>query len=447
MASVRKALYYGTHRLIGSSIGQVYEDILKQDQARALQDTPRGLLARMLNHCERHVPYYAELISQRGRPFEQNPESYLAQLPILTKELIRRNFDQLKSDDLPQRRWFYNTSGGSTGEPVRLIQDRAFTDRQMAVQMLSYDWAGRKFGERAVRVWGSERDILQGSVGLKMQTLNRLTNDTWFNAFRMTPQAMHRFVSALNAHPPKLIVAYAQAIYELARFVEREKMTVVPQSAILTSATTLYPFMREKIEAVFQCKVFDRYGSREVGDIACECPSHAGLHVLPWLNYVEVVDEKGNPVPPGVEGNLIVTNLSNYAMPLIRYWIGDRGILSPETNCACGRQGQIMAKVSGRNADAFRTADGTLVYGAYFTHLLYFKAWVLKFQVIQTSYASIIFKIVKASSDLRPEELDEIAENTRAVLGRDCAVRFEFVDDIPPSPSGKYRYTISEVAA
>jgi phenylacetate-CoA ligase len=280
---------------------------------------------------------------------------------------------------------------------------------------------------------------------LKKIILNHLTNDKFFNAFLMTSEKMRSYLEYLNRHPPKLIIAYVQSIYELAQFAEIEHIDVTPQEAVMTSAGTLYPFMREKIEMVFQCKVFNRYGSREAGDIACECHAHTGLHVFPWGNYVEIVDDLGYPVPNGVEGNILVTNLNNFAMPLIRYSIGDRGVLSLPEQCSCGRQGQILERVSGRNVDVFRKRDGTLVDGEYFTHLLYYKDWVQKFQVVQKDYSSVLFKIQKTVNDYQSWELEEIKVKTRVVMGEDCVVNFDFVDEILPSPSGKYSYTITEV--
>jgi phenylacetate-CoA ligase len=426
-------------------IGSEYRRLLIDEIADNPGEITSALIVDLLSHCQRNVPYYREWMGKLGNSFAQDPLAFISQLPILTKDIIRQNFDQLISADLGQRRWQYNTSGGSTGEPVRLIQDRQFAARTGAIQLLSFHWAGREVGEPAVRVWGSERDILQGSMGVKMSLLNRLTNDTWLNAFRLTPASMRKFIDLLNANRPKLIIAYAQAIYELAQFAEQEQISVIPQKAILTSAGTLHPFMRQKIESIFECKIFNRYGSREVGDIACECRAHGGLHMFPRGCFVEVVDEDGHPLPRGVEGEILVTSLSNYAMPLIRYAIGDRGVLSPDETCACGRNGLIFQKISGRNVDTFKKADGTLIDGEFFTHLLYFRDGVKKFQVIQKDYKAILFKIVKTSSEWLPEERQEIIQKTRRLMGDDCTVSFEFVDQIPPTSSGKYRYTISEI--
>ena len=443
--NIRKTLYLGYHRLAGHSLGQVYSRLAREEPFGATESTQRQLLISMLSHCERSVPYYSDLMHNLGDSFRQDPKSYLSQFPILTKDLIRKHFDRLRSKDLPRRKWHYNTSGGSTGEPVKFIQDQDYWDHIIATKMLAFDRAGRKFGEPTLWVWGSERDILEGSMGLKLIIANRLTNNDFFNAFRMNAKNIRELVERLNTHPPTLIIAYAQAIYEVAMFVEREKLNLIPQSRIITTSGTLYPFMREKIANVFQCKVLNLYGSREVGDIACECADCPELHVFQPGNYIEVVDDNGCLVPKGTTGNILITSLNNFAMPLIRYAIGDRGALSGKEICSCGRNGQILEKISGRNVDTFKAKDGTLVDGEYFTHLLYFREWVSKFQIIQKSSSLIIFRIIKTERDYKPDEIDEITEKTRRVIGTDCEIRFEFVNDIPLSASGKYRYTISEI--
>src|SRR5438309_2111288 len=102
---------------------------------------------------------------------------------------------------------------------------------------------------------------------------------------------------------------------------------------------------------------------------------------------------------------------------------------------------------SRRNVDAFRTRDQALVDGEYFTHLLYFRPWVRKFQVVQKAREHVLFKCVRANGGPARSELEDIAAKARLVMGADCRVDFEFPRDLPPHPSGKYRYTISEVSA
>ncbi len=442
---VKKKLYFDSHQWVGIEIGKEYRKYKKLDRVGNSTHLTSQHLIALLNHCKTKVPYYADLIAKHGDTYLQDPEAYLGGFPILTKEIIREEFERLKSLDLEGRKWRYNTSGGSTGEPILFIQDSQYYAKTGALQWLSHRWAGRRFGEPGMRIWGSDVDVFHGTMGMKMKLINYLTNDTWFNAFRMTPDRMRLCLEQINQNPPKLISAYAHVIYDLARFAEEEGIEVKPQSAILTSAGTLYPYMRQTIEKVFHCKVFNRYGSREVGDIACECEAHQGLHVFPWGNYVEVVDDDGFPVPSGEEGNILVTNLSNYAMPLVRYFIGDRGALSKNQECSCGRTGQILAYISGRTIDSFKKKDGTLVSGVYFAHLLFYREWLNKFQVIQKDYSSLIFRIVRKSDQIPEQDLQDIVRKARMVMGEDCEVSFEYVDEIPNLASGKYRYTISEV--
>ncbi len=160
-------------------------------------------------------------------------------------------------------------------------------------------------------------------------------------------------------------------------------------------------------------------------------------------NYVEILDDNDQPVPAGTEGRIIVTSLLNRAMPLIRYDIGDRGALLPDHEVQHGTQ--VLTRIAGRNVDAFKSADGALIDGEYFTHLLYFRPWVKKFQVVQHAQYDVTYSIVLQDSQSPPAtDLQEIIDKTRLVLGSQIQVQFQYVPEILPGKSGKYRYTISE---
>ena len=418
-----------------------YREYLQQFEEGIPADTTAVALRRLMEHARRSVPYYADSIP--GGPLP-NPLEALGEMPLLTKEAIRRDSARLQSTDLQSRRWHFNTSGGSTGVPVRLVQDSAYVARAEAIELLYSHLAGRDFGQPEVRLWGSERDILEGGRGTKARIRAWGSNTITVNAFRMTREVMLDLVEMLNRRPPHLLMAYAQAAYEVAAFTEREGIAVRPQRAVMTSAGTLYPFMRERIERVFGCRVYNKYGSREVGDMACEIPQCDGLWIAPWGVHVEVVDDAGSPVPDGTEGELIVTLLTNFAMPLLRYRIGDRGALAPPGTGWNGDAARVLLRVTGRTVDAFRLPDGTVIDGEYFTHLLYFRDWVSRFQVIQRDHESILVRIVPCAD--RPVDAErEIVNGVLAVMGSHCRVEFEYCDQIEVSASGKYRYTISEV--
>ncbi len=441
----REEAYLAYFRLTGRSLGRVFRELRADDLRRdAVSDVPRRLAAT-LAHAAAHVPYYAPILEGRVEEATQDPEAVLAELPILTKDLIRAHYDDLCSDDIAERKTYVKASGGSTGEPVQLIQDMHFRDYDNAVQMLMSSWAGWKPAEPEVVIVGSERDLHENDISFQSRVANWLMRRTYFNAFQMSEETIRACLAALDRDPPRLIRGYHQSLNDLASFAQREGVSIAPQNAILGTAGMLYPSMRERIESVFGCPVFDQYGSREASAIGCECEHHQGLHVFPWMNYVEIVDEEGAPTEPGVEGKVLVTSLCNLAMPLIRYEIGDRAVLVPDDAppCPCGRRGPRIAKVLGRTVDTFKALNGSLVHGAYFISLLDSYEALSRFQVVQGTPGSLNFRLL--TCDSMPEEaLADIARGAREAMGEACRVEFDFVDEIAPSDSGKYRYTICE---
>lgn len=445
--NIRKNIYFFLLRTLrGIQLGHYYRLYWHQIQNGIPPRTTEILLEQLLDHCKKNVPYYANLMKGLGDSYHDDPIGYLQRMPILTKDIIRKNFDALKSGDLSRRKWFYMTTGGSTGELGQVIHDYEFSARAGAIQLIFSRLVGRETGECEVYLWGSEREIIAGSENWQARAAKNLTNSHYFNAFRMTPEKMHAAIDFINSKKPKLIVAYAESIMGFAKYIEKEKIKIEPQKAIISSAETLYPFMRETIERVFQCKVYNRYGTREIGNVACERPGYEGLWVAPWGNYLEILDGKGDRVPDGTDGEIIVTSLMNYAMPMIRYRIDDHGILQPPNLKHPPTSDQILQSVTGRVIGQFRTKAGTRVNPGYLCGLLFHKEWMKMTQIVQKDYSHIRFRIVLVEG-LRPSqaELDDIVAKTRLVFGEDCRVEFDFVDEISASNSGKFHYTICEI--
>jgi phenylacetate-CoA ligase len=441
----RRTSFLALHEAAGIPVARTYRAVAEEQSVHGDRITS-GRLAKLLAHCERHVPYYRRLLADVPR--SDDPLAVLRSLPVLTRSTLMTRADELLADNLDARRCWWDASGGSTGEPVRFLRDRVHSAATTVALMRFHEACGRRVGEPVLFAWGAPDEILEGSESLKSRLLRWLSNDTTVNAFRLTDNSMQAFIDTVNARPPKLVVGYAQSLYEIARFAERVGSRVRPQIAIITSAGTLYDSMREAIERVFGCEVRDQYGSREIGPAALECRAHAGMHVLPWAVHVEVLAEDGRPLGPGEDGELVVTSLTNYAMPLVRYAIGDRGVLSAARSCVCGHTGTTLARVSGRIADTFVSAAGERVDGEFFTHILFHMPWVAKFQVLQRDYDDVAFRIVLAAGHHGAPEHDRerIARDARKVLGEACRVSFEFVPELHPGPSGKFRFTISEVA-
>jgi len=439
-----------TERSIQAKLGLLLE--AEQLSSESLKNVHEEYLSNLLMHAYKHVPYYRHIFNSSGL-IDANGKLELGsfnELPLLDKRTIRERSDDLKSDILINSEISFDTSGGSTGEPVKLIQDKNYLDWLMAVKF-NYDrWSGYIPGTGRALLWGSERDLFAGGLSYKVRLMRWLNNELWMNTFCLTPEKINSYVDKINTLRPTQILAYAESAYEFAKYIDQHDLKIYSPRSVMTSAGTLYPHMRAKIEQIFQAPVFNRYGSREVGDIACECEYHNGLHVCPLTHHVEVLRSDGAPVEVGEVGEVVVTLLSNYAMPLIRYRIGDLAVRGQNT-CKCGRKWPILEKITGRVTDTFRTRDGAQVHGEYFTHLFYFKEWVEKFQVIQESFDHVKVLIVLSDKAEAQEhyvaDLEDTSKKIRVVLGDSCQIEYDYVDVIAPAASGKYRYTISKIDA
>jgi phenylacetate-CoA ligase len=413
-------------------------------------------LGDIVSYAYRFVPYYRPLLERTGivrKSGRLRLDRYI-DLPLLNKEKIRENFDALKSKEIKRRKWIYKTTGGSTGEPLRVVHDHERIRWVEAVKDLCNDWVGVRFGDRKIRLWGSERDLFYGKEPFKVRLNRFINNAVWLNAFRMTPEDMLQYADKINAFKPILIKGYANCIYEFCLFI-REKGTLLHSPhCVVTGAGNLTTDMRKLIEESFQAPVFDSYGSREIQAMAFECPSHEGLHVLASHLYAEVLNADGSQAETGSVGEIVLTPYFNYAMPLLRYRIGDMGTFAGQ-DCPCGRKWPLLSSVAGRVTECFYRKDGAVVPPEYFIHLVGVvlnDGWIKKFQVIQEEYDKIVVKIVCSETVGTPQEtyalqVTELADKIRIVMNDSaCRVEINFDQhDISTTHSGKYLYTISHV--
>jgi phenylacetate-CoA ligase len=190
--------------------------------------------------------------------------------------------------------------------------------------------------------------------------------------------------------------------------------------------------------------VYNQYGSREVGVIACECPRQDGLHCFPWFNHVELLDENNNMINDG-QGKVVVTTLENYSMPLIRFEIGDVAVAGGN-DCSCGRKTFKLQKVIGRTLGYFKRADGALLHSHFIVQMLFNRNWLKRFQIIQETPDRIVIRL-ELKGQIKPDktELDEISSKIKMLMGDSCGIEYVFVNHIQRSPSGKYLYTICKV--
>lgn len=416
--------------LSGSNILKYLSEIksLESLSTDDLKKYQRNRISHLLNHAYHHSPYYRQVFSRLGivtNGCKVNLDKFNT-IPPLTKSVIRKAGSKLYSNDHFLRGSYANTSGGSTGEPVQIIQDKHYYEWNVANKLFYAQKVGKTIGEKEVKLWGSERDILEGSIGIKEKLSNWLYNRKLLNSFMMTEEDLYRYVRCFNRFKPKHVWSYVDSIFQLAKFVEQNSLSVHSPNSIIVTAGVLSEDIREFVERVFNSKVYNQYGSREVGDIAAETQGLEGLQSFMWSHYLEVVN-----------GELLVTCLTNFSMPLIRYQIGDYAQFIDSNK-------KVLANIKGRITNSFKLKDGTIVHGEYFTHLFYFKPWVKRFKVIQRDYDDILCNVELSSNPIE-SDIQDIVINIKKVMGDSCKVEFVYVDEIIATSSGKYLYTESYI--
>jgi len=391
------------------------------------------MLANILRHANSNIPYY------KGMP-NINASLDISGIPLLSKEDIRKYSSDMVAPSNFTSDPYWNTSGGSTGEPVRILQDKNYLACSRYLTYSQKKLTGFRWGMPWIKIWGNEQEIFSGKKTFRSIATDKIKNLHTLNSFRMTNSDKDYILAKIDYISPVLIVGYVQSMYEIAKYAKKHGGFAGSVDAIIVSAGTLYPFMQQTIEEVFSAPVFNRYGSREVGNIAISSCDNSDMIVSKGV-WVEIIDESGNVAPAGKEGEVVVTSLVNYAMPLIRYRIGDRGALQTENN-----NGDLVLKsITGRTVDMFRTVEGVQVDGEYFTHLIYFRDWIEKFQFVQEELDHIIVNIIPVVSPPQSDVL-EIEQKIKVVMGDGCRVSFNFLTELADPQSGKFRFTISHVA-
>jgi phenylacetate-CoA ligase len=397
----------------------------------------------LLVYAARHSEFYHSRFAAVGLTKDRDLISdNLELIPLLGKHDLQQSFESLVAHGVSRSTWRRNYSGGSSGQTVVVVQDSAYRKMGTATTFISDRMQGWEYGQRIASLWGGQTSI--GTLSnAKLRVLSYLSNSRLYDSFDMSANTMELYHRHLQRYQPDNIVAYAGSAYLFARYLlERKLSPHYPRISIISSAETLSDEMRSVIQQCFRVPVYNRYGSREVGCIASECRCRAGLHTH-LDKKVEVLDLRtGKPVFD-TPGRIVVTLLSNRALPLIRYDLGDIGIRTRK-QCTCGMNTPMLQNVLGRTSDFIVTPSGRLIHGEYFTHVFYGRPTIKQFQFVQESSTRYTVRIVRAQ-ELTTSQLQDIRQEITSVLGCNAEVRFEFPEHILPLPSGKFRFTISNI--
>lgn len=414
---------------------------LAPDDVRTLQEQR---LRTLIRHAYRHVPYYRELLDRHGiDPEAIRTVEDLRRIPPLTKDDIRRNlhFD-LMSDQHDTRQMLPVTTSGSTGEPLTLYADKTQLEMRWATTLRNIEWTGYRFGDRQVRLWHSTLGM-SGLQAIKERLDAFLSRRKFFPAFQMNEETIGDYLEFLRQKRPVLIDGYAEAFNLIAHYVRDRRVDGIRPKGIISSAQTLSRESREIIEQAFQARVFDKYGSREFSGIAHECEAHSGHHVNAESYIVEIVRD-GRPAAPGETGEVLVTDLNNFCVPMIRYALGDLATATAGP-CACGRGLPLIGAVQGRTQAIIIGTNGCFLPGTFFAHLLKDYGHILKqFQVVQERLGAIDFNVVKGPR-FSEGSLAKILDLIRQHLGADMEIAVHEVERIALGRTGKHYHSVSRL--
>ena len=405
----------------------------KKRQLQSISDT--------LNYAYVNVPYYNKLFSNlsilKNEKIVISPLKDIEEIPILTKDIINKEGANMYNKNYENMDSYFNPTAGSTGVPLKFLQNKSFAANTCGVfALIKYIRTNNPYVNSLV-LWGATRDVFDGKKSLKGKVIDLLNNSCTFNTALLTPRLIAEIINKINKRQPALIIAYVDSIYKLAQYAEKNNIKINQPGAIHTSAGQLHSFMRKKIESVFNCPVFDHYGSRENGSIATECSTHNGLHILADTNYVEVVNSNSMSILEQ-EGNILISTLHNKSMPLIRYKIEDRGIMARYQSCACGIVYPKLKSVTGRITDSFKLKSGGIVSGEYLTLTFNLVLGIEQFQIKQVSLNRIIISIV-ANSKYDKSVEKTILEKMKRLFGADVSITFAYVNEISLTTTGKHR--------
>ena len=397
------------------------------------------LLRSQLIDAYENVPFYHKAFKSYGLvPQNFNSIKEIGDYPVLTRDDIQKNDTNFLSKKFKQGRVKQSHSSGSTGRPLWVSFDQDTWIRKKYLSKLrSRTECGMKLGERVAIYDTYSAEALTRRNQQKLLN-NPLLKMKYFSIFGDIEQR----ITEMLQWAPQNIDSVPSHLFQMAHAMEPNEVKPDALKRIVTSSEYLEPNIRRYIKYRYTADVFDIYGCTEIKEIAWECERHNGYHINEDEVLVEIINDD-KPVGFDEVGDIVITDLRNKAMPLIRYRIGDRGLFRSKP-CSCGRTFSLMAPSAGRSSDFIITPNGKKLSPYRFTTAIEKINGLLQYQLIQEDVQSII---VKAIMDERngPLVLREIQKRIQAVVIEPMDIKVEACKKIDIEENGKFKVVKSTV--
>ncbi|MDY0142875.1 MAG: hypothetical protein RBR97_13375 [Bacteroidales bacterium] len=408
--------------LTGSNIKNILNDI-DAHHSNYNETATKSRLDLILKHAKKTVPYY------------KNAETIdIKSFPVVNKQTIKNSIAQFTSQNYNRSKLISGTTSGSTGTPFKFYFDKR-KKRRRTTEVIYYNgWANYRIGDKH----------LLNAVGIKKSKLKLfIQNEIISNPKNIDTNWLEWQRKILKDKKIYIYIGYASCLKEFAIYCNEQgdKPEDFKLKGIITGSEKLDPKARNIAEKVFGCPVLSRYSSLETGIIAHECPEEKTFHLNTSSYFVEILHPtKDEPVKVGEIGRVVITDLFNYGMPLIRYDIGDLAAFS-QAECSCGRKGPCLSQIEGRIVENVTDTNGELVSWVAINDIMWPFNDVVFFQFIQKNANKYVMKIqAKPNNNLETD----VKSKLQSLVGLDSILEIEFVDDIPALPSGKRPYIINE---
>jgi phenylacetate-CoA ligase len=404
-----------------------------------LQVYQENKLRKLIAHAYETVPYYKDTFDKkRLKPADIKYISDLHKLPILDKETLRKNRQRMFSTVSIQKIKF-NITSGSTGVPLSVANHESASIVERALFYRFLRWMGYEWGDEIITFWGGR--IVQ-SLGKKMKgSISRMMyNQRLFDTYKINDELLSKLISKIRKSPPKILRGYTSSINFLAtKFLEIGLN--IKMNAISPTAEKLFRFQRDNIKKAFGKNIYNLYGCGETNSLAFECEKHEGMHIASEHVILEILNEENQK---DLSGRVIITNLDNYAMPIIRYENGDLAEMSAK-QCSCLRELPLLKEIQGRIYDIIEGLNGRKVHTGFLDEIflesgLAEKCKIKELRIIQERNDKLRFEVA-TNDKFRREDQASIADLVYEYLGK-MEIEFIRVDKIPETKTGKRKFVV-----
>ncbi len=401
-----------------------------------LLDYQNKKLCELIKHSYENIPYYKKLfIKNKINPEKIKNVKDLQNIPVLTKQMLKDNFEDLIYKDKKNGYLEPVKTSGTTGTPLTLYHDKHTRISRFTFLWRMWSWAGYNIGDRWAVIGNS---IFEDN---KIFKYKKSANALYVSIYKINEANSFKIIDELVKFKCCVLRGYPSALVNMARFVEGyEMLKKLKLKSIITDSEALQKHQRKKIEQVFNVKVYNMYVQSEWAAIGMEC-GEGNIHHQMENGIIEILDNDNNVLDYGTMGEITATGFYNKTMPLIRYKTGDLAVLK-KSNCSCLRAHDVLQSLDGRLDEVIITPEGFRV-SALNEAVKNCNGFDF-IQIVQNSLSEIDVNIVKNDS-FKTADINTLEHNIRRYLNSKIKIKFFFVDEIKPSANGKIRFVVNNI--